>query len=79
MDCNNSFTSVKKLNQHRVKIHNIRMPFRCGICNVPFETHVAVMQHIATHDSDTPEYKCRYCSKVFHCVDALNKHRYLNL
>ena len=74
MDCNSSFASVKKLNQHRIKIHDVRMPFRCGICNQPFESHDAVMDHMSAHDNNLPEFKCRYCTKIFQSADGLNKH-----
>ena len=73
-DCKEVFLSLKKLNHHRIKLHKVRMPFRCGICNIPFELHSSVLEHISMHERSILEFKCRSCNKIFQTPEALSKH-----
>ena len=74
-DCNKIFGSMKTLQAHRVKIHNKRMPFRCGVCSLRFEDRASVVSHLATHSNNLDDnLSCQNCGKICASEDALRKH-----
>eukprot|EP00795_Rhopilema_esculentum_P011564 gene11564-21798_t len=73
-DCGQVFLTAKNMQMHKVRVHNKRMPFRCGVCSLRFEDRTSVVQHLATHNASESTFRCDTCGKRFGSEEKLRKH-----
>ncbi|XP_022199416.2 zinc finger protein 271 [Nilaparvata lugens] len=63
--CNLQFSTVQRLDEHRLKVHPSNAPFSCDKCGKSFTSKQGLTEHMRLHSGQSGQYFCADCDKRF--------------
>ncbi|XP_045760275.1 zinc finger protein 726-like isoform X2 [Maniola jurtina] len=71
--CNARYTSIVRLEQHKLKHDDSKPPYICEVCGAHYKHKRACDIHVALHKGIS-DWKCEECNKLFPSKGALQRH-----
>ncbi|XP_047539156.1 zinc finger protein 239-like [Vanessa atalanta] len=71
--CNAKYTSLVRLEQHKLKHDDSKPPYICEVCGAHYKHKRACDIHVAMHKGIS-DWKCEECNKLFPSKGALQRH-----
>ncbi|XP_072935496.1 uncharacterized protein [Epargyreus clarus] len=71
--CNAKYTSLLRLEQHKLKHDDSKPPYICEVCGAHYKHKRACDIHVAMHKGIS-DWKCEECNKLFPSKGALQRH-----